>query len=65
MTNKLRILILNAVAILCSGCMTIKESHVHIHDSDQAAVFIIIKGSDAKDSLNGNEADFSMPIVQK
>ena len=65
-SNKLKILCLTATAtaiLLGSGCMTIKESHVHIHDSDKAAVFIIIKGSDAQDSLNGNEPKFTLPII--
>ena len=67
MQSRFKVLCITTTAILLgSGCITtIKQSHVHIHESPGALVIIQIKGSDAQDSLNGNEGEVSLPIVQK
>lgn len=64
----MRIKILSLIlALLCGSCVivTIKENHYHIkNDSGAVEVEGVISGSDAKDSLNGNEIkpDLEMPI---
>ena len=65
-SNKLKVLCLTTTAILSTSCITtIKQSHVHLHDSPGALVIIQIKGSDADDSLNGNQPTFTLPLTQR
>jgi hypothetical protein len=41
---------------LINGCIIVKQSFVIINDSEEVIVPVKISGSEAEDSLNGNEA---------
>jgi hypothetical protein len=63
-----KIIALLILSILSSGCMTYKSVTNCYHLSNGAKVEIkaspvSVSGSDAEDSLNGNEGNLSLPLL--